>query len=120
MPFSIEPNRDGKCIHVIHTGNELTAESDIVQVQLSTALVENNFNRVVIDISAIAERPTTFQQYKFASQLAKWLPEEVQVALIARPDQTAELEFLEVVTQNRGVNQRTFSNKAEALEWLQG
>lgn len=81
---------------------------------------EQGLELLFVDISGLSGfNPTATQRYEMgtlASQLGKRL---TRIAILGTPEQI-EGQFGTLVARNRGLNIQAFTDRSEALRWLQG
>jgi len=84
------------------------------------ACKDQGVDLLFVDISTLAEfHPTSTQRYEMgtlASQLGKGLS---RLAIYGTPEQIEE-QFGTLVARNRGLDIQAFTDRNEALRWLQG
>ena len=84
------------------------------------ACKDHGVDLLFVDISTLAGfHPTATQRYEMGnlgSQLGKGLS---RVAIFGTPEQIEE-QFGSLVTRNRGLDIQAFTDRNEALRWLQG
>lgn len=80
---------------------------------------ENNIEKVVIDMRAIACVSSIYDKYKFAHSIAKQsgLEKKWKIAIIRNPENPS-LDFLETAMYSAGYTFMLFTNQYEAINWV--
>jgi hypothetical protein len=121
MPYEITVADDNSRIEVRYHGSvdmkqRLQALSDAVEI-LRNGQADK---RLLIDVTAITSRLTTMEQFDFAEKLVATEEHRgARVAVIRNPG-SDENQFINNVAVNRGYNLKEFTDRNEAIRWLQG
>lgn len=117
MPEDVIVRDDLQIIEVTSYG-DITLE-DLRQSLHTIAQIhqDRELSRVFVDATQETSLPSTLPLFKFGSELAERL-RTTRIAVAVSPRNREDMHFLETVTQNRGMQVRTFDSEEAALEWL--
>lgn len=110
MAYQISLNPEQMLVKLLHQGDNLDSESRQTRKEVSSALLEDNRRRVLVDIRDVNCLPSVIDQYEFITAHGYNLPFSVCIASVVSQDKHDVGEFVENVAQNAGINQRIFEN----------
>ena len=115
MGYNIEAN--DSIIKIVSFGEVSFKELNKQLEDILNYFEKKGLNKVFIDTDKVQEMPQTFDLYEFMSKL----PMNISYAMYSeKNNQNNEaLKFAETVSLNRYINIKLFSNKKEALDWLE-
>lgn len=118
MPYELGIDAGNDCIVVTHRGEISLAESRAAQAAVLALAVERGVSRVLIDVTGITNDFSAVEIFVVSSGLERPELPRLRGALLARSDQEPKARLLETVASNRGLDIRSFTERAEALAWL--
>jgi hypothetical protein len=83
-----------------------------------TLAAKQNVSKVLIDVSDVQNRMSTLELHANTAEHSRLGPPRPRAALVGRPDQAQDLNFVRNVGSNRGMPIEAFTNMADALAWL--
>ena len=117
MPESVTVREDAQVIQVNSWG-EITIED--LQESLNAIVEihrERGYKRILVDATREQSLPSTTQIFDFASQIAEYLSGMKLAVAISKRTQT-DLQFIETVARNRGMQMTLHDSIDSALSWL--
>ena len=117
MPEEVSILEDLEIIRVdsygqVTEGDLLASMEEILAIQK-----ERGLSRVFIDASRETALPSTHPLHQFGSVLSQSAT-TLKFAVLISDQVREDLQLLETVTQNRGMQVRMFDSSVEALAWL--
>ena len=79
---------------------------------------EKRLKCLLLDVRALVGAPSTMERHELGRSGVEQKV-DFRVAALVTPEQAKD-NFASTVARNRGVNVRTFTDRAKALEWLLG
>jgi len=96
------------------TADEVWRQYDSIAEHCNRA----NKNKLLVDYTEAYGEISLWDRYFLGEKAQIFAYHRIKVAAVDRADQRDPQRFGEMVAQNRGVNQRSFPNTEDALEWL--
>ncbi|HEY7840672.1 MAG TPA: hypothetical protein VIC61_03815 [Gammaproteobacteria bacterium] len=118
MPYEVGVDSANACIVVAHKGRISLAESRAAQAEALAVVVERNLPRVLIDVTGVTNDLSIIEMFIVSSEIDRPELPRPRGALLVRADQQPRGKFLETIADNRGLEIRSFTDRAEALAWL--
>ena len=79
---------------------------------------QHNLNRILVDITKSIGDPDFIDRYDHGVEMEKRWDRRIRLAVLLREDQKTPDKFWELVTKNRGIPSRVFTEMELALKWL--
>ena len=118
MAYTIDLVKDPKYVSLVLTGKVARAEHESSTEGVNLTLTANNCKRLLVDATRADHKMTMLDNFDFASALRSRHQIGIRIAVLILPDDFKDLQFVETVAQNRGVNLTVFEDKVKALNWL--
>jgi hypothetical protein len=121
MPTSVDISSEGPILRVsvVGTVNPGLGGADLAVLdRILAACTEHQSTGILFDLSLATVEVNAVDMYHVGAALAKQMTPGVKMAVYYNADNTKENPFFKVITQNRGVLYRAFSDENEALNWL--
>ena len=118
MAYIIEFVEDFGYVHVVFSGDVTLGALEGCRDELKAALSHNGCRRLLVEGDGVNLRQSVAEEYEFTSEHRLNFPAGIRIALLADPETVEYFRFVENVSQNRGVNQKVFLDRDDALEWL--
>ena len=118
MAYVIDLVKDAKYVSLVFTGKVTRNDLETARDEVSIALTSNSMNRVLVDISQSIIEMSFLDHFQFTSEHQAYFPRGGRIALVISQDEMKGYQFIEDVSQNRGVNVKLFSEKSQACNWL--
>jgi len=118
MPYELNVNTAEGYVVVEHYGvTNLDESIQVGQAALKLAM-EQKLSRIFIDITRIEGKAGIIDLFLSTKFHAENAPMRPKAAMLGRPDQGPDMEFIETVGLNRGMYIKVFIDRTEALAWL--
>jgi hypothetical protein len=102
-----------KCSGALSLGEGAASGKEVIE-RAGQDMIE----RLLVDVSAVTSHWSTQEFFFMTREHASLGPPRPRVALLGRPDQEADLRFIENVGVNRGMPIKAFVDEADAARWL--
>jgi len=120
MSFVVKYLEDQGYVFLKLSGAITKDELEASREDVSQALVDNDYKKLLIDMSEAEPRESLTQDFQFTSELYRHFPAGTRLAIIIPPEETKRMEFVKDVASNRGVRTGLFHDEGSALDWLVG
>ena len=118
-PASLTVDRDGDWIVGTIRGSADVATATGFFPVFSVAARKRGIRAGLLDVTDLRVTFREFDRYFFGSMASQvWPP--LPLAVLGREPVIDPSRFGELVARNRGMNVRAFTDRAEALRWLEG
>ena len=118
MPYTIEKLSDLECVSVVYSGRVTQKQHYESRDETNTILSETGWKKLMVDAANINAEMSLADDYQFTKEHPFALPIAIRMAILHHPDESERFGFIEDVARNRGANLKTFTDRAEALDWL--
>ena len=112
MAHTIELMKEEGYVRVVFSGEVTLDALTECRDEVKRVMADNRCRRLLGEGESALLRQSLAEEYEFTSEHRAHLP------LVAEADAAEYFRFVENVAQNRGVNQKVFLDRADALEWL--
>lgn len=118
MPYAIEWVEDEAYVRLELSGAITRKEHETSSDDAVRVLAANDCRKLVVDVSRADHKMPVGQEYEFVSGLRSRHQHGTQIAVVVHPDDPADMQLVEDVAQNRGLNLRIFRDGPQAHSWL--
>ena len=105
-------------VSVILEGDVSIEELAATREESAALMTEKQCLRLFVDSRDESEMNSISDDFDFSSEHFKYFPPPIKTAVLVHDDHAKHMQFVEDVSQNRGVNLMVFVDKGEALRWL--
>jgi hypothetical protein len=118
VPYEVSLLENGPCAAVKWSGEISSPEIQTSSAEIIGRAMLEGFKKVIVDVSAVTNRLSLTELFFTTEAQSKLGPPRPRTAVVGRPDQEADLRFIENVGINRGMPIRVFTSEPEAWDWL--
>lgn len=118
MPYTVEWHEDREFVGLDLTGKVTRSEHESSTDEVVRTLNANDCLRLLVDVSLADHKMPVGEEYEFVSGLRSRHPVGVHIALVVHRDDPADMQLVEDIARNRGLDLMLFRDSAEALGWL--
>ena len=119
MAYFIRPIEEERCVSLSYKGETPPREIVAARCEAHGLLNARRWNRVSVDVTQLRSVPTALQLIDFAKGFAGQIPPHARVALVVRPEQVRQANFVEKVARKDGVFLSYFIDSGKATLWMQ-
>lgn len=119
MSYFINPVEEEQCVFLSYEGEMPAREMSAARYEASGVLNGRQWNRIVVDLTALRSILTKAQLFDFAIGLSSGTPAEARVALVVRPEQKRHVNLLQKVARNKGLRLTSFLDPDRATLWVE-
>jgi hypothetical protein len=120
MSYFINPVQADQCVFLTYEGEMPPVEVAVVRSAAAGLLAANHWNRMVVDITELQSVPLALELFELGRGMASDLPPSARVALVVRPEQASQGEYVEKVARSDGVFLNFFFDPENATTWVSG
>ena len=117
MPEKVSILEDLKVIKIESWGDVNEKEMRVTLDEVLEIHKKRGYTKVFVDASKMDSMPTTLPMFQFGSDMAERVM-SMKYAAFMSPKLLPDMDFLETVTRNRGMQVKMFNSEEAALEWL--
>ncbi|HTL57126.1 MAG TPA: hypothetical protein VL361_15700 [Candidatus Limnocylindrales bacterium] len=118
MAYFIKPIEEERCVTLSYEGEIPPREIAAARYE-AHGLLNARRSRIIVDLTQLRSVPTAPQLFDFAKGFAGQIPTDGRVALVVRPEQVRQANFVEKVARRDGVFLSYFIDPAKAAVWMQ-
>lgn len=120
MPYTIKVIKNKGYLNITHTGKIGIIEMEKARTDAFYHLIENNISRILVDITQIKKAPSLFTRFHFFIKHNSKLPKDYKTALLVNHNSNITQSIVDKLRNkiNIKINQKIFTSKQEALNWL--
>jgi len=118
MPSHIEYISKNGYVSLILKGEVTAGDLATVRKEAASLLSEHNCSRLLVDATELARMQSIVEDFEFVSRNLSYFPPPVRIAEIANEQYLEHMQFVEDVSQNRGIDFKVFTDRDEAIGWL--
>jgi hypothetical protein len=118
MPYEVSVPAGSDYVRIRWYGVAVSVDVQSSGIEALRLVAEENKFKVLIDVSELQNRLSTIDLYANTAEHSRLAGPRPRTALVGRPDQEQDLQFVSNVGSNRGMPIRAFTNLADALDWL--
>jgi len=111
---------DLSIVEIRHCGILGVADAYGVRGEVARIMAEKEIRLVLVDVRGARVSASTMELFDFHATEPRSLPSGTKFALVYSPAawDPDSVAFAESVSANRGLNKRSFMDRAEAIRWL--
>jgi len=118
MACFINPIEEDQCVCLSCEGEIPPRELAAVSYEAHALANARRWTRMMFDITQLRSSPTAAQLLDFAKILAGQVSRDARVAVVVRPDQARQANFLEKIARKSGVFLAYFLDPEKAAAWV--
>ena len=119
MAYFIKPIEEERCVTLSYEGDIPPREIAAARYEAHGLLNARRWSRMMLDLTQLRSVPTAPQLFDFAKGFAGHVPPDARVALVVRPEQVRQANFIEKVARRDGVFLSYFVDPEKAALWVQ-
>ena len=119
MAYFIKPIEAERCVSLSYEGELPPREIAAARYEAHGVLNARRWSRITVDLTRLRSVPTAPQLFDFAKGFAGQIPPDARVALVVRPEQVRQANFVEKVARRDGVFLSYFIDPGKAALWMQ-
>ena len=119
MAYFIKPIEAERCVSLSYEGDLPPLEIAAARSEAHGLLNARRWSRITVDLNRLRSVPTAPQLFDFAKGFAGQIPPDARVALVVRPEQVRQANFVEKVARRDGVFLSYFIDPGKAALWMQ-
>src|SRR5262245_47413013 len=119
MAYFIKPIEEERCMTLSYEGEIPPREIAAALYEAHGLLNARRWNRIMVDLTQLRSVPTAPQLFDFAKEFAGQISTNARVALVVRPEQVRQANFVEKVARKDGVFLSYFLDTGKAALWMQ-
>ena len=119
MAYLIKPIEEDRCVTLSCEGEIPLREIAAARYEAHGLLNARRWSRMMVDLTRLRSGPTARQLFDFARGLVGQIPPDARVALVVRPEQVRQANFVEKVARRDGVFLSYFVDPGKAALWMQ-
>lgn len=103
---------------VTHEGDVDLTDLESGRARAVAMLTQHGYSRLLVDMRAMAGRPTLTEHHRFASSQPLYMPPHVAVAVLMSKEEFSTNRFFEQLSVKQGVLLKAFDDLEDARAWL--
>jgi hypothetical protein len=119
MAICIKPVEEERCITLSYEGEMPPREIAAARYEAQGLLKARRWKRIIMDVTQFRSVPKTSELVDFAKGFSDQVPLDARVALLVRPEQVRDANFVEKVARKAGVFLSYFVDPEKAALWMQ-
>ena len=118
MNHTTELVKDHGYVRVVMTGDFTKNDFEICREDAARVLLANSLHRLFVDFTQAVNKMPFIDEYIFTEEHRFHFRQGTKIALVVTADEMKNLQTVENVSKNRGINLTLFSDEAQAFNWL--
>lgn len=106
-------------VHAEMFGAFTDVEIEAARARTAAFVVESGLTKVLLDATGVTSWPSTFGLINTTMTQCDSSQVSLKSALLGRPDQLREIEFVESITASQEYPLRAFTDRDAAVAWLE-
>ena len=119
MPYHVTYVSDAGFVLGTLTGEMTEKELNAARGEMNAQLTEHHCGKLLIDATGLSQMQSVATDFEFTAQHQSELPPGTSHAVVIQSEHKEHMQLIENVAQNRYVNLRLFTDKDQAIKWLQ-
>lgn len=121
MSYEINVDSTLEIVEIKHDGPVDIDEMRAAREETAQHIADSKSKRILVDIRNSVLNPTVMELFGFNASYHDSLPINIRIAIVysSESPNREDLLFMETVARNRRVLLRIFTDRDEALDWLE-
>ena len=120
MPYDVVYVEEADYVMGTLSGEPTDEELKAARSEMKVQLTAYDCVKLLVDTTGLSGMRPIVDDFEFTAQHQSELPPGTSHAVVVQPKHKEHMQFVENVAQNRYVNLRLFTDKDQAIKWLQG